>query len=86
MERKLRSCAKERRSRRELPAVKPASDFRGFPESAKRGAVLSGTWLCRVQSFQVLKGLEWWAVRGPEVPGTSMRWLEGKSQMEVISR
>lgn len=86
MERKPRSCAKERRSRREEPAVKPPFVFRGFPESAMRGAVLSGTWLCRVQSFQVLKGLEWWAVRGPEVPETFLRWLEGKSQMEVISR
>lgn len=72
-----KSCAMERRRRRVMLAVKPPFEFRGFPESAMRGAVLSGTRLCRVQSFRVSNDLELWAVRGPEVPEASMRWLEG---------
>lgn len=69
-------CVMERRRRRVRLAVKPPFDFHGFPESAMRGAVLSGTRLCRVQSFRVSKDLELWAARGPEVPEASMRWLE----------
>lgn len=67
----------ERRRRRVMLAVKPPFGFRGFPESAMRGAVLSGTRLCRVQSFRVSKDLEWSAAHGPGVPEASMRWLEG---------
>jgi hypothetical protein len=77
METTPRPCAMERRRRRVMLAVKPPFEFHGFPESAMRGAVLSGTRLCRVQSFQVSNDLELRAVRGPEVPGASMRWLEG---------
>jgi len=40
-------------------AVKPPFEFHGFPKSAMRDAVLSGTRLCRVQSFRVSKDLEW---------------------------
>lgn len=49
----------KRRWRRVMLAVKPPIGIHGFPESAMRGAVLSGTRLCRVQSFQVSKDLEW---------------------------